>query len=59
MRFAFIISAHNDPVHLKRMIGSLPQDSVFMVHIDAKSDLQAFTRLIDDPRVYFIPTVRM
>ena len=55
MRFAFIISAHNDPVHLKRMIASLPQDSVFMVHIDAKSDLQAFTQLIDDPRVYFIP----
>jgi hypothetical protein len=37
------------------MIASLPQDSVFMVHIDAKSDLQAFTQLIDDPRVYFIP----
>ena len=54
MRFAFIISAHNDPVHLKRMIASLPRQSVFMVHIDAKSDLQAFTSIISDSRVHFI-----
>ena len=54
MRFAFIISAHNDPVHLKRMIESLPQQSVFMVHIDAKSDIQPFTSIISDPRVCFV-----
>ena len=53
MKFAFIISAHNDPIHLKRMIESLPQQSVFMVHIDAKSDLQQFTSIIHDPRVHF------
>ena len=53
MRFAFIISAHNDPVHLKRMISRLPSQSVFMVHIDAKSDIRPFTDIIKDPRVHF------
>lgn len=54
MRLAFIISAHNDPIHLKRMIENLPQLSVFIVHIDAKSDLQQFTDIIHDPNVHFI-----
>lgn len=54
MRFAFIISAHNDPVHLRRLIGSLPASSIFFVHIDAKSDLEAFTHAISDPRVCFV-----
>ena len=55
MKFAFIISAHNDPIHLKRMIESLPPSSFFIVHIDAKSDLSSFTCLLaDNPRVHFI-----
>lgn len=54
MRFAFIISAHTDPVHLHRMIECLPQESIFIVHVDAKADLSLFTNLITDTRVYFI-----
>ena len=54
MKLAFLISAHNDPTQLKRLIGSLPQNSVFIVHIDAKANLQSFTSIIDDSRVYFI-----
>ena len=54
MKLAFLISAHNDPVQLKRLIGSLPVDSVFIVHIDAKVNLHSFTNIIDDPRVYFV-----
>lgn len=54
MKFAFLISAHTDPIHLKRMIEQLPQESVYVVHIDAKSDITAFTRIITDPRVYFL-----
>ena len=53
MRFAFIISAHNDPVHLHRMIACLPPQSEFFVHIDAKADLRQFTSQIRDDRVHF------
>ena len=53
MRFAFIISAHNDPQHLQRMIASLPQRSEFFVHVDAKSDIQPFLTLAADARVHF------
>ena len=54
MKLAFLITAHNDPTQLKRMIGSLPMNSVFIVHVDAKADMQSFTNIIDDSRVYFI-----
>lgn len=52
-KLAFIITAHNDAIHLKRLIDSLPLDAEFFIHIDAKSDLTAFTNLIDSPRVHF------
>lgn len=52
MRFAFIISAHNDAVHLRRMINVLPRESEFFVHIDAKSDITPFRPLTDDARVH-------
>lgn len=55
MKLAFLISASKDPVHLKRLIDSLPKDSEFYVHIDHKSCITAFTKLIDDPRVFFLP----
>lgn len=54
MKLAFLISAHTDPEHLKRLIMSLPEDAVFVVHIDAKSDISAFTSIINDNRVHFI-----
>ena len=38
-KLAFLISAHKDPVHLKRLIDSLPESSEFFIHIDAKSDM--------------------
>lgn len=54
MKLAFLILAHNAPTQLKRLIESLPQNSVFIVHIDAKANLQSFTSIIDDSRVFFI-----
>lgn len=54
MKLAFLISAHTNPEHLKRLILSLPEDAVFVVHIDAKSDISAFTSIINDNRVHFI-----
>ena len=54
MKIAFLISAHTDPVHLQRLVKSLPQGSEFFIHVDAKSDQQAFSSLLDRSDVHFI-----
>lgn len=46
MTLAFLISAHTDPEHLRRLIGSLPSGSLFYVHIDRKADIAPFVRLL-------------
>ncbi len=53
-QLAFIISAHTDPVHLNRMIKSLPENSEFYVHVDSKSDIKDFKKLIDSENVHFV-----
>ena len=43
MRLAYIILAHANPRHLKRMIGALSSsDCSFFVHVDGKSDIGDF-----------------
>lgn len=54
MRLAFLISAHTDPLHLDRLIKSLPEESDFFIHVDAKSDLKIFEDRIRDDRVKFV-----
>lgn len=54
MNLAFLISAHTDPAHLKRLIESLPEDAEFFVHIDKKSSLSQFTNLIEGENIHFI-----
>ena len=51
---AFLITAHNDPVHLKRLTDSLPENAHFFVHVDAKSDIESFIKTITNPRVHFV-----
>lgn len=46
MTLAFLISAHTDPEHLRRLIESLPSGSLFYVHIDRKADIAPFVRLL-------------
>lgn len=53
MKLAFLITAHNDPSQLRRLITSLPAGSGFFVHIDAKSDLSAFSGIAQLPNVHF------
>lgn len=53
MKLAFLITAHNDPAQLRRLILSLPSGSGFFVHIDAKSDLSSFTGIDQLPNVHF------
>lgn len=54
MKLAFLISAHKDPQHLKRLIERLPENSEFIIHIDKKSDISQFTNLIDGDNIYFL-----
>lgn len=54
MNIAYLISAHTDEAQLHRLILALHEDAEFFVHIDRKSDIQPFLRLITEPRVHFI-----
>jgi hypothetical protein len=46
VRIAYLILAHNDPAHLQRLVQRLAAPGVaFYVHIDAKSDMEAFASL--------------
>lgn len=53
-KLAFLISAHTDPAHLRRLAGSLPQGSEFYIHIDAKSDISPFKAVLTGANVHFI-----
>lgn len=55
MNIAYLISAHTDPQQLRRLVLSLHEDAEYFIHIDAKSDLSAFTNCLQLPRVHFIP----
>jgi len=46
MRIAYLILAHSDPAHLQRLVQRLAAPGVrFYVHLDAKSDIDAFAGL--------------
>lgn len=46
MRIAYLVLAHDNPVHLKRLVKRLAAPgAAFYVHVDAKSNLDAFTHL--------------
>lgn len=55
MKLAFLISTHTDVQQLQRLVEALPDNSVFFIHVDKKSDIipfiEAFT---SDDRVKFI-----
>lgn len=54
MKLAFLISAHTDPQQLRRLVASLPDDSDCYIHIDRKSDIRQFTKVVNHPRAHFI-----
>jgi hypothetical protein len=46
VRIAYLILAHNQPAHLQRLVQRLAAPGVaFFVHVDAKSDINAFAGL--------------
>lgn len=54
MNIAYLISAHTDPLQLRRLVLTLQPDADFFIHIDAKSDLRQFTECLQMPCVHFI-----
>lgn len=46
MKIAYLIMAHDNPLHLNRLVNSLSSDSCeFFIHIDKKSDFKKFSDL--------------
>lgn len=53
MKIAYLISAHNDPVHLQRLVEALQPNAEFFIHIDAKTDITPFRERLCGPRIHF------
>ncbi|MCM1108746.1 MAG: beta-1,6-N-acetylglucosaminyltransferase [Clostridium sp.] len=53
MKIAYLISAHNDPQHLQRLVGSLQPRSEFFIHIDASVDIRPFRKVLPDKNIHF------
>ena len=57
MNIAYLISAHNDPQQLKRLVEALGDNAWCFIHIDRKSDIQPFIQAlecIEGDRIQFI-----
>lgn len=56
MKIAYLISAHTDPIQLKRLITALNIENVtsFFIHIDKKVNIKTFTDLISGNNIFFI-----
>ncbi len=54
MTIAYLISAHTDAPQLARLVNALQSDAHFFVHIDKKSDIEPFRRLLPQDNVHFL-----
>lgn len=46
VKIAFLISAHTDALHLKRLIESLPGSASFYIHIDRKANIDEYKKAV-------------
>ena len=55
-KIAYLILAHTDPIHLKRLIDTLNFKSDFYIHLDEKSDIDLFLKegLFEGDNIRFI-----
>ncbi len=53
-KLAILILAHEDPVHLSKLVKALDYNADFYIHIDRKSDIQEFRDSIPDKNVFFV-----
>ena len=54
MKIAFLISTYTDPVHLHRLIDSLPMDAHFFIHIDKSVDERPFRSAVSGAQIHYI-----
>ncbi len=54
MNIAYLISAHTDAPQLRRLVDALHPDAQFFIHIDKKSDIEPFRRLLTRPNVHLL-----
>ena len=54
MNIAYLLSPYKDVLHVKRLIEALHEDAEFFIHVDRKSDLNAFRSVIQGDRVHFL-----
>ena len=57
MNIAYLISAHNDPRQLKRLVEALGPNAWCFIHIDKKSDIAPFVEVLscfEGDRIHFI-----
>jgi len=50
---AFLILAHSDPVHLKKLVQTLNEFSDVYIHLDEKAEISAFEDIRALPNVFF------
>ncbi len=56
MKIAYLISAHKDPQHLRRLIKALSfgmNGNHFFVHVDEKVDIKPFIIAANNDKVHF------
>lgn len=46
MQIAFLISAYKDPLHLRRLVESLPEGADCYIHVDANADIAPFKAVV-------------
>lgn len=55
MRIFYLVQAHTNPQQLNRMINIMNEkQTVFLIHIDAKSNIELFKKCCQYPNVHFI-----
>lgn len=52
-KLAFLILTHSDPIHLRKLVDSLPPSDIF-IHVDAKVDLSEFKLMVFNKSVSFV-----
>ena len=55
MKIAHLLLTHANPAQIKRLIDRLQHpDAYFFIHVDLKAAIEPFTKLLNQPNIYFI-----
>ena len=55
MKIAHLLLTHANPAQIKRLINRLQHpNAYFFIHVDLKAAIEPFTKLLNQPNIYFI-----